>query len=54
MLQTAYHNEPLSWTQMCEWWTRFKNGRISADGDSRSGRPSTSETDEIVDETVGK
>ena len=35
-------------TQKYEWWKRFKEGRTSADDDPRSGRPSTSKTDDNV------
>jgi len=35
-------------TQTYEWWKRFKEGRTSVDDDPRSGRPSTSKTDDNV------
>jgi len=35
-------------TQTYEWWKRFKEGRTSVDNDPRSGRPSTSKTDDNV------
>jgi hypothetical protein len=43
MLKTAFGNEALGQTQMCEWWKCFKDGQTSTD-DPRLGRPS----DEIV------
>jgi AraC-like DNA-binding protein len=48
MLKTAFGNEALGRTRPCEWWKRFKDGRISTDDDPHSGRPSVSKTDEIV------
>lgn len=42
----------MSRTQVFDWFVRFKSGRVSVESDSRSGRPSTSRTDEIAS-TVG-
>ena len=41
MLQKASGNECMSKTRIKEWYNRFKGGRTSVDGDSRSGRTST-------------
>jgi len=41
MLQEAFKEEVLSKTQVYEWYSRFKVGEISRDGQPRSGRPST-------------
>ena len=34
----------MSKTRIKEWYNRFKGGRTSVDGDSRSGRPSATKT----------
>lgn len=49
MLKTAYGEAALSKTRVYEWFTRFKNGEMSIEDQPRSGRPSTSRTDENVD-----
>jgi transposase len=49
MLKIAFGEEAMCRTQTYEWWKRFKEGRISVD-DPRSGRPSTSKTDDNVAE----
>ena len=47
MLKIAFGEEAMCRTQTYEWWQRFKEGRTSVD-DPRSGRPSTSKTDDNV------
>ncbi|KAG5333497.1 GVQW3 protein, partial [Acromyrmex heyeri] len=47
MLQKCYGDDTLSKTQ---WYERFKSGREAVEDDARPGRPSTSKTDENVDE----
>jgi len=37
-------------TQIKEWYNRFKDGRTSVDSVARSGRPSTSRNDELIDQ----
>jgi len=37
-------------TQIKEWYNRFKDGRTSVDSDARSGMPSTSRKDELIDQ----
>ncbi|EZA58146.1 hypothetical protein X777_01874 [Ooceraea biroi] len=49
MIQEAFKEEALSRTQVYEWFRRFREGRMSLEDDPRSGRPSTSHTDENVD-----
>lgn len=49
MLKTAYGEAALSKTRVYEWFTRFKNVEMSIEDQPRSGRPSTSRTDENVD-----
>ena len=55
MLKIAFGEEAMCRTQTYEWWKRFKEGRTSVDDDPRSGRPSTSKTDDnfaIVREVI--
>ncbi|KAG5323715.1 MOS1T transposase, partial [Acromyrmex heyeri] len=49
MLQKCYGDDTLSKTQMYQWYERFKSGREAVEDDA-PGRPSTSKTDENVDE----
>jgi len=37
-------------TQIKEWYNQFKNGRSSGDSDACSGRPSTSQNNELIDQ----
>ncbi|QQP53713.1 Uncharacterized protein FKW44_006279 [Caligus rogercresseyi] len=37
-------------TQIKEWYNRFKDGRLSVESEPRSGRPSTSKNDAIIDQ----
>ena len=46
MLETAYKEAALGRTQVFEWFSRFRNGELSLADKPRSGRPSTSWTDE--------
>jgi transposase len=48
MLKIAFGEDAICRTQTYEWWKRFKEGRTSVDDDQRSGRPSTSKTDDNV------
>ena len=48
MLKIAYKDEAISQAQVYTWFARFKNGGMSIDDQPRSGRPSTSRTDENV------
>ena len=41
-IQQAFGDEALSQTQMKEWFNCFKNGQMSVESETRSGRPSTS------------
>jgi len=50
MLQKCYGDNTLSKTQVYQWYERFKSGREAVKDDARPGRPSTSKTDENVDE----
>jgi hypothetical protein len=48
MLKIAFGEEAMCRTQTYELWKRFKEGRTLVDDDPRSGRPSTSKTDDNV------
>jgi len=48
MLQKAFKKEPLSRTQVFEWFTQFKT-EMSVQNHLHSGRPSTIRTDENVE-----
>lgn len=49
MLRQAYGEQAMSRTQVYDWHRRFKNGEESVeDGRFRSGRPTTSRTDENI------
>jgi transposase len=44
-MQAQYSNNYLSRSKIYEWIDHFKNGRTSACDEERSGRPSTSRTE---------
>jgi [histone H3]-lysine36 N-dimethyltransferase SETMAR len=48
MLQVAFGEEALSRSKTFEWHSRFSSGRTSTDDDPRSGRPSTSHTEDLI------
>ena len=48
MLETAYKEATLGKTQVYKWFSRFRNGELSLADQPRSGRPSTSRTDENI------
>ena len=48
ILKIAFGEEAMCRTHTYERWKRFKEGRTSVDDDPRSGRPSTSKTDDNV------
>ncbi|KAG5348132.1 SETMR methyltransferase, partial [Acromyrmex charruanus] len=50
ILQKCYGDDTLSKTQVYQWYECFKSGREAVEDDARPGRPSTSKTDENVDE----
>src|SRR6476469_851418 len=52
LLKEVYGNECLSRARVFEWFKRFQDGREDVEDDSRTVRPSTSKTDEII-EKVG-
>src|SRR5277367_5911722 len=48
-MQKVYGNDCLSRTQIYTWYKRFKDGREDINDDSKSGRPKTATTDELVE-----
>ncbi|MBZ5796149.1 hypothetical protein K8353_39195 [Burkholderia contaminans] len=48
-LQHAYGHSVFSRTQVSRWFQAFSEGRESIEDEPRSGRPSSSRTDENVD-----
>jgi len=48
MLQAAFGESCLSRSKTIEWYSRFKSGRRFFEDDTRSGRLSTSHTEETV------
>jgi len=48
MLREAFEEEALSQARVYEWFSRFKRGDMSLEDQPRSGRPSTSRTDENI------
>jgi HTH domain in Mos1 transposase len=49
IIKTAYGEAALSKTRVYECFQGFKNGEKSIEDQPRSGRPSTSRTDENID-----
>lgn len=49
MLEKSFGNDTLKKTVVYQWYERFRSGRESVNDDERSGRPSTSKTDENID-----
>jgi len=48
MVKVAYKDGAMSRTQVYEWFSRFKEGEMTIEDQPRSGRPSTSRTDNNV------
>ena len=49
LLQEVYGDDTMSRTCLFEWHRKFKEGREEVEDDHRSGKPSTSRTDENVE-----
>jgi len=49
MLKVAFKDNAMSQAQVYQWHKRFREGREDVNDDDRSGRPSTSKTDESVE-----
>ncbi|GFV45528.1 protein GVQW3 [Trichonephila clavipes] len=52
LLKEVYGSECLSRARVFEWFKRFQDGRQDVEDNSRSGRPSTSKTDENVEKVA--
>ena len=50
MLTVAFGESTMSKTRVYEWYKRFKEGREDVEDDDRPGRPSTSITDDNVEQ----
>lgn len=48
-LQTVYGDDSLKKTAVYEWFSRFKDGQESLEDESRSGRPSTSRNEGMIE-----
>ena len=48
MLREAFKEEAFSQARVYKWFSRFKRGDMSLEDQPRSGRPSTSRTDENI------
>jgi transposase len=48
MLKETFKDEAMGKTQVCDWFNRFKRGEMAVEDQPRSGRPSTSRSDESV------
>ncbi|PNF29695.1 hypothetical protein B7P43_G13063, partial [Cryptotermes secundus] len=48
-IQQAIGDDAMGVTQIKEWFNRFKHGRMSADSEQRSGRPSTSRNADVIE-----
>jgi transposase len=46
----GFGDDGMGITQIKEWYNRFKDGRTSVESDARSGRPSTSRNDKLIDQ----
>ena len=53
-IQQAFGNEVLSPTQIKQWFKSSKDGRASVESDPRSGKPSTSRKEEVIDQVREK
>jgi len=49
-IQRVFGDDAMGTTQIKGWYNRFKDCRTSVDSDARSGRPSTSRNDELIDQ----
>ena len=53
-IQQAFGNEALSPTQIKQWFKHFKDGCASVESDPHSGRPCTSQKEEVMDHVCEK
>ena len=49
LLKKVYGDDSLSLTQVCTWFTRFKNGRDDLNDDTSHRRPEASNRAELVE-----
>ena len=49
-IQRVFGDDAMGITQIKEWYNRYKDGRTSVESYARSGRPSTSRNDELIDQ----
>jgi len=49
-IQQVFGDDATGITQIKEWYNWFKDGRMSVESDTCSGRPSTSQNDELIDQ----
>jgi hypothetical protein len=49
-IQWVFSDLAMGITQIKEWYNFFKDGRMSVESDACSGRPSTSQNDELIDQ----
>jgi len=47
-IQRIFSDSAMDITQVKEWYNQFKDGRTSVESDAHSGRPSTSQNDELI------
>ena len=49
MLKTAFRKQAMGLSKTFQWFSQFKAGRTSIEGDERSGRPVYSSTPEMIE-----
>jgi hypothetical protein len=49
-IQWVFSDDAMGTTEIKEWYNRVKDGRTSVESDACSGRPSTSQNDELIDQ----
>ncbi|XP_076036508.1 uncharacterized protein LOC143022255 [Oratosquilla oratoria] len=49
-IKQAFGDEAMGITQIKEWYRRFKGGRTSVESETRSGRPSTSRNETVINQ----
>ena len=49
-IQQAFGDDATSITRIKEWYNRFKDGSTSVDSEPRHGRPSTSRSDNVINQ----
>ncbi|PNF32541.1 hypothetical protein B7P43_G02465 [Cryptotermes secundus] len=49
-IQQAFDDDAMSNSRIKEWYNRFKDGRTAVDSEPRSGRPSTSRNENVIEQ----